>query len=110
MYNPEIETIDATKLGISKKCHTCNKVRKITRIEPEHNVIHPITGDVFSNSAHHLCNPCATQYQMFMDEMAEMKAAYDEIEDINPPIVLDLSDIPAELFYTGPEPPLFCVM
>lgn len=109
MYNSTIKTIDVTKLGITKKCHTCKKVRKITQIEPEHQIT-SMAGNVYSNPAHHLCKSCGDEYLTLMSELEALNAAYNEIDDISEPVLFEDSDLSQELFYTGPEPPLFCVM
>lgn len=110
MYNHEIKLVDATGLGITKKCRACKKVRKITRIEPKNWVVHPVTGDVFVNEATHYCEPCAYEYEKCMEELSE----YNELSDNEEFFDISAAFIADELGYMpefcGPTPPAFAVM
>lgn len=103
MYNANFldSLVDVSKCGIVKKCNNCRKIRKISKIEPEHSITHPITGDVFSNRSFSMCGNCADEYVKMMEDLMCMSDAYDETEgpvedlmdinDVNDTIVIDIS-------------------
>lgn len=99
MLNENSKKIDVSGCDIKKKCHNCKKVTKIVSIEPEHLVIHPITGDAFTNKAYYMCQKCNDEYTKFMEDMLHMSLAYDELDeefdsdvaDIGDPIVIEFN-------------------